>query len=356
MKDAIKKIGWAKQLKAGPPLLEGINVKAARSVDGKLEIADIPLPETTDSSVLVQTEYSAMSTGTELMVLRKGISTFLGYSGVGVVKKAGKDVDHVRVGERVVCYGAHTHAEYFQAGRHHVAPLAEHVDPQEAALSGIATIAMQGLRQADLRFGETVVILGLGIVGQLAAQIANAAAYRVIAMDLMETRCGMLEAAGGQNVCRTPEQVQERVAAETRGKGADCVLICANTKRHRLIDQALDWIRDKGKIVIVGDTNTEFERDKLFAKEAQITISRAGGPGRYDKAYEREGRDYPYGHIRWTLQRNLDEFARLLASGRLNLKPLITGVYRLEQLEEAYSNADQAPAETMGTLIRFVGE
>jgi threonine dehydrogenase-like Zn-dependent dehydrogenase len=172
-------------------------------------------------------------------------------------------------------------------------------------------------------------------------------------MDLMETRCAMLEAAGVQNVCRTPEQVKERVAEATGGKGADCVLICANTKQHRLIDQALDWIRDKGKIVIVGDTNTEFERNKLFAKEAQITISRAGGPGRYDKAYEQEGVDYPYGYIRWTLQRNLDEFARLLASGRMNLKPLITGIYRLEQLEEAYNQAERAPAETMGTLIEF---
>jgi 2-desacetyl-2-hydroxyethyl bacteriochlorophyllide A dehydrogenase len=333
--------------------MEEIDVKAARSLNGQLEIAEIPMPETTDSSVLIQTEYSAMSTGTELMVLRKGINAFLGYSAVGIVKEAGKDVDHVRVGQRIVCYGAQTHAEYFHANRNHVAPLADHVDPKEAALSGIATIAMQGLRQADLRFGETIVVLGLGIVGQLAAQIANAAAYRVIAMDLMETRCAMLEAAGVRNVCRTPEQVKERVEEATGGKGADCVLICANTKQHRLIDQALDWIRDKGKVVIVGDTNTEFERNKLFAKEAQITISRAGGPGRYDKAYEQEGLDYPYGYIRWTLQRNLDEFARLLASGRINLKPLITGIYRLEQLEEAYNQAEKAPAETMGTLIEF---
>ncbi|MEF3307018.1 zinc-dependent alcohol dehydrogenase [Paenibacillus sp. GYB003] len=328
-------------------------MKAAKSAGGRLEIADIPVPETTDSSVLVETEYSAVSTGTELMVLRKGISAFLGYSATGIVKEVGRDVDHVRVGDRIVCYGARTHADYFLANRNHIAPLAGHVDPQEAALSGIATIAMQGLRQADLRFGETVVVLGLGIVGQLAAQIANAAAYRVVAMDLMETRCAMLEKAGIANVCRSPEQVAERVGELTRGFGADCVLICANTKEHRLIDLALEWIRDKGKIVIVGDTNTEFDRNKLFAKEAHITISRAGGPGRYDKAYEEEGRDYPYGYVRWTLQRNLEEFARLLASGRLRLKPLITGVYPLERLAEAYERAGEAPAETMGTLIRF---
>ncbi|PYI53777.1 zinc-dependent alcohol dehydrogenase [Paenibacillus flagellatus] len=328
-------------------------MKAARSIDGRLEIADIPVPETTDRSVLVRTEYSAVSTGTELMVLRKGINAFLGYSATGIVKEAGAGVDHVKVGQRIVCYGAHTHADYFHASRNHVAPIADHVDPREAAFAGIATIALQGLRQADLRFGETVVVLGLGIVGQLAAQIAHAAAYRVIAMDLMETRCAMLEQAGLGDVCRSPEQLRDRVREATRGQGADCVLICANTKEHRLIDQALDWIRDKGKIVIVGDTNTEFDRNKLFAKEAHITISRAGGPGRYDADYEREGRDYPYGYVRWTLQRNLDEFARLLGSGRLNLKPLISGVYRLEQLEEAYERAKLAPAETMGLLLRF---
>ncbi|GAA3408760.1 zinc-binding alcohol dehydrogenase [Paenibacillus hodogayensis] len=329
-------------------------MKAARSLDGRLEIVDIALPETTDCSVLVQTEYSAVSTGTELMVLRKGINAFLGYSATGIVKEVGKDVDHVRVGERIVCYGAQTHAEYFNANRNHVAPLAEHVDPKVAAFSGIATIALQGLRQADLRFGETVVVLGLGIVGQLAAQIAQAAAYRVIAMDVMETRCTIAEQSGIADVCRSADQVIERVREATRGQGADCVLICANTKEHKLIDQAIDWICDKGKIVIVGDTNTEFDRNKLFAKEAQITISRAGGPGRYDTAYEQEGRDYPYGYVRWTLQRNLDEFARLLASGRMNLQPLITGMCRLEQLEDAYAQAAASPAETMGTLIEFV--
>lgn len=328
-------------------------MKAARSIDGRLEIAEIEMPVITSSSVLVETEYSAVSTGTELMVLRDGINAFLGYSATGIVREVGSDVDHVRVGQRIVCYGAHTHAEYFLAGRNHIAPIAEHVDPQEAAFAGIATIALQGLRQADLRFGETVVVLGLGIVGQLAAQIANAAAYRVIAMDPVETRCTLLERTGLSGVCRTPEQVLQRIQEATRGQGADCVLICANTKAHRLIDQALDWIRDKGKIVIVGDTNTEFERNKLFAKEAQITISRAGGPGRYDPAYEKDGHDYPYGYVRWTLQRNLDEFARLLSSGRLNLKPLVTGVYRLEELEQAYKRAGEAPEETMGTLIRF---
>lgn len=328
-------------------------MKAARSWNGQLEIADVAMPTANDCSVVVKTDYSAVSTGTELMVVRKGINAFLGYSATGIVTEAGKDIEHLKVGQRAACYGATTHAEYFLANRNHVAAVPDHVDPQEAAFAGIATIALQGLRQADLRFGESVVVLGLGIVGQLAAQIAQAAGYRVFAMDVMETRCQLTKEAGIVDVYTSADALLERVREATRGHGADCVLICANTKAHRLIDQALDWICDKGKIVIVGDTNTEFERNKLFAKEAQITISRAGGPGRYDRAYEQEGRDYPYGYVRWTLQRNLEEFIRILASGRLNLRPLITGIYRLEQLEDVYNKAEAAPAETMGTLIGF---
>jgi 2-desacetyl-2-hydroxyethyl bacteriochlorophyllide A dehydrogenase len=328
-------------------------MKAARSANGKVEIAEVPVPEMTESSVLVKTEYSALSTGTELMVLRKHINTFLGYSGTGIVKEVGSDVTNIRVGQRVACYGVPTHAEYFVANKHHVAVVPDHVDPQEAAFAGIASIAIQALRQADLRFGETVVVLGLGILGQLVGQIARAAAYRVVAVDLMEERCRMAEQSGLPTVCRSTEELVDKVCQVTDGAGADCVMICSSSKTHRLIDEGLAWIRDRGKIVIVGDTNTEFERDALYAKEANITISRAGGPGRYDPSYEREGRDYPYGYVRWTLNRNLGEFVRLLSDGLLRIKPLITGIYELENLEQVYQSSAVAPQTSMGMLIRF---
>ncbi|MFD0712596.1 zinc-binding alcohol dehydrogenase [Paenibacillus sp. GCM10027626] len=328
-------------------------MKAAKSENGKVEIVELPLPEVDASSLLVRTDYSALSTGTELMVLRKHINAFLGYSGTGVVDRVGSAVADIKPGQRVACYGVPTHAEYFVANRHHVAAIPDEIDSREAAFAGIASIAIQGMRQADLRFGETVIVLGLGILGQLAAQIAHAAAYQVIAVDMLEERCQIAEKAGIPHVCRSAEEVGGLVHQLTAGKGSDCVMICSSSKAQRLIDQGLDWIRDKGKIVIVGDTNTEFERDKLFQKEAQITISRAGGPGRYDREYEEEGRDYPYGYVRWTLNRNLSEFVRLLAGGRLNLQPLITGMYALEQIEEAYQASLQHPAVTMGQLLKF---
>ncbi|MBP1991490.1 zinc-dependent alcohol dehydrogenase [Paenibacillus eucommiae] len=329
-------------------------MKAAKSSNGQLKIVDIPMHELTKQSVLVKTDYSALSTGTELMVLGfANVEVFLGYSGTGVVEAVGEEVTHVQVGQRVACYGVPTHAEYFLANKNHVTPVPEHVDAQEAAFAGIATIGVQALRQADLRFGETIVVLGLGILGQLLAQMARAAAYRVIAVDHMEERCQLLDSTGLLTACRNGEEVKERIQQLTGGKGADAVMICASSKSHKLIDQGLEWIRDKGKIVIVGDTNTEFDRNALFAKEAQITISRAGGPGRYDTEYEQEGRDYPYGYIRWTLARNLEEFVRLLADGRLNIKPLISNIYSLEDIGLGYQQAKDDPRKTMGMLVKF---
>ncbi|WP_158560960.1 zinc-dependent alcohol dehydrogenase [Paenibacillus contaminans] len=329
-------------------------MKSAKSLNGKLTIVDIPIPEVTDQSVLVKTDYSAMSTGTELMVLGWAQSdVFLGYSATGIVQSVGKDVTHVKAGQRVACYGVPTHGEYFLGYKHHVTPVPDHVDPQEAAFAGIASIGVQALRQADLRFGETVVVLGLGILGQLIAQLARAAAFRVIAVDHMEERCDLMDSTGLLKACRNGDEVKEQLLQLTGGKGADAVLICASSKTHRLVDQGIEWIRDKGKVVIVGDTNTEFDRNALFAKEAQITISRAGGAGRYDQEYEKEGKDYPYGYIRWTMGRNLEEFVRLLADGRLNIKPLITGVYSLETMETGYRQAKEAPRETMGLMVKF---
>lgn len=328
-------------------------MRAAKSENGKAIITDIPVPEITETSVLVQTEYSVLSPGTELMVMRQNKNVFLGYSGTGIVKEVGSGVDHIQVGQRIACYGVSTHAEYFLANKHHVSVVPNDVDPQEAAFAGIASIAIQALRQADLRFGETVVVLGLGLLGQMVAQIAQASSYRVAAIDLMEERCRMAEQAGVTGVCRSANEVKELVGRLTDRAGADCVIICASSKSHRLIDQGLEWIRDRGKIVILGDTNTEFDRNALFHKEAQITISRAGGPGRYDPSYEQEGRDYPYGYVRWTLNRNLGEFVRLLAEGKLNLKPLISGIFKLEDIDQAYRTTSELPQSSMGNVIRF---
>jgi len=328
-------------------------MKAARSENGNVAIVDIDIPELTQTSLLVQTEYSALSTGTELMVVQEKLTAFLGYSATGIVREVGPGMTHIQTGQRIACYGVPTHAEYFMANKHSISVVPDHVDPQEAAFAGIGTIAIQALRQADLHFGETVVVLGLGLLGQMVAQIAQAAAYHVIGIDLIEERCRIAEQAGIHACFRSPEEVKQYINQVTGGVGADCVIICSSSKKHRLIDQGLEWIRSRGKIVIVGDTHTEFDRNALFYKEAQITISRAGGPGRYDDSYEKEGHDYPQGYVRWTMNRNLGEFVRLLSDHRLNLKPLITGIYRLEDIASVYAAIRSSPQNSMGNLIAF---
>jgi 2-desacetyl-2-hydroxyethyl bacteriochlorophyllide A dehydrogenase len=328
-------------------------MKAAKSVDGRVEFADLPMPDISEQFVLVRTDYSALSTGTELMLLRNKIDVFLGNSATGFVVDKGSEVSHVRIGQRVACYGVPTHAEYIVAPKHLVAPVPDHVDPSEAAFAGVGTIAVHALRQADLRFGESVAVIGLGILGQLIAQLADASACRVFAVDLLEERCRLLRQSGFANVYRSMEQLTEEIRLQTEGQGVDCVMICAGSKAQKQIDRSLEWVRDRGKIVIVGDTNTEFDRNLLFAKEAQISISRAGGPGRYDRAYEQDGFDYPYGYVRWTEGRNLREYIRMIAERRINVKPLITGDYRFEDIASAYRESQESPQTSLGVLIRF---
>ncbi|WP_135547807.1 zinc-dependent alcohol dehydrogenase [Paenibacillus cymbidii] len=328
-------------------------MKAAKCVAGVVEIVDVDIAAVPDSYLLVQMEYSALSTGTELMLLRNKATTMLGNSGTGVVLQAGKEVTHAQVGQRVAIYGVFAHAERVLVPKHLCVPVPAHVDPLEAAFTGVATIAVQALRQADLRFGETVVIAGLGILGQLIAQIAHAAACQVIALDLLPERCELLARTGSGYAARTTGELQAEVDRRTGGYGADCVMICAGSKTERMIDRGLEWLRDRGKIVIVGDTNTTFERNALFAKEATVTISRAGGPGRSDPNYEQKGIDYPYGYVRWTEGRNIAEFIRLLAERRLNLHPLITHQYTFGEIKEAYRQSIESPRETLGVIIRY---
>lgn len=311
------------------------------------------MPDVPDTYLLVQPDYSALSTGTELMLIRNKATTLLGNSGTGIVKQVGKEVTEASVGQRVALYGVFAHAEYVLVPKHLAAPVPDHVDPIEAAFAGVATIAIQALRQADLRFGESLVVAGLGILGQLIAQIAHASEIQVFALDLLPERCDLLAKVGAGFVANSIDDLQRTVKLNTGGQGADCVMICASSKTDRMIDTGLEWLRDRGKIVIVGDTNTTFERNALFAKEATITISRAGGPGRGDPNYEKNGIDYPYGYTRWTEGRNLAEFVRLLAEGRLQIKPLITHQYSFREIEAAYRQSIDFPRNTLGVIIRY---
>lgn len=331
-------------------------MKAIAAQQGSIVTIDAELPELRAGHVLIRLEYSAISPGTELHMAErsKDVPIILGYSAVGVIERVAEDVTKLQPGQRVACYGAPyvRHAEFLSVPVNLTAVVPDHVDPQEAAFAGLGAIAIHALRVANLTFGESSVIVGLGILGNIIAQISSAAAYTTLGLDLNAERVKMLRQNGIRHAYDNQAELVKALKDATDGIGADSVLLCASGNGEALINNSFEWIRDRGKVVIVGDLTTEFSRSKMFQKEAQVLISRAGGPGRYDSQYERENKDYPVGHVRWTEGRNTGEYIRLLAEKRINVKPLISGVYPIYCAREAYDSY-QVPTSAMGTLIQY---
>lgn len=331
-------------------------MKAVATQHGKIVIADMERAETPPGHVLIRTEYSAISPGTEMGFVTRGGDALapLGYSAVGIIEDIGADVIGLQRGQRLACYGVPyvRHAEWLNVPTNLTAVVPDHVDPQEAAFAGLGAIAVHALRVADLRFGESAIVAGLGTLGNLIVQIAGAAAIRTAGVDISTERAGMLRSQGYTHMYDDAAKLSANLSEAAGAGGADAVLLCAGGPGEALINQSLEWIRDRGKVVIVGDLSMAFSRALMFAKEAQILISRAGGPGRYDKQYELENRDYPLGHVRWTEGRNIAEYIRLLGEGRISMKPLITDIYPLERASEAYENY-RVPGKSIATLIRY---
>ncbi|MDD9269079.1 zinc-binding alcohol dehydrogenase [Paenibacillus sp. GCM10023248] len=331
-------------------------MKAVAALKGKITITELEAGPVPPGHVRVRTEYSAISPGTEMTFIRRASEQLavLGYSAVGIVEEAGADVRHLQVGQRVACYGAPyvRHAERLTVPTNLTAAVPPHVQPEDAAFAGLGAIAIHALRTADLRFGESAIIVGLGILGQLIARIASAAAYRVAGFDTNPHRAELLRQRGVECAVDNQAQLEERLAELTGGHGADSVILCAGGPGEELIDSSLRWIRDRGKIVIVGDLSTSFSRGLMFGKEAQVLISRAGGPGRYDAGYELENKDYPIGFVRWTEGRNIAEYIRLLAENQISLEGLISDTYPMERAQEAYEGYAQS-SNRMGTLLSY---
>ncbi|PTQ57334.1 MAG: putative zinc-binding dehydrogenase [Candidatus Carbobacillus altaicus] len=335
-------------------------MKAVVAHAGEADVLELAVPELRDNSVLVKTHYSAVSTGTELMLLgqsrHKAEPVYLGYSAAGEVVAVGAGVKHVGVGDRVACYGSPyvRHAEYLLVPKQLVVPIPAQVDLREAAFVGLGAIAIHALRQADLHFGEHVVIVGLGILGQIIAQVAHAAAFNVLAHDILRDRCRVLQDMGIGRASHAKEELAQMIDELTDGEGVDAVILSTQGGDEALLNQAFKWVRDRGSVLIVGDMNVAFSRELMYEKEARVLISRAGGPGRYDERYERDGHAYPIGYVRWTEHRNMYEFIRLLATNRVHLAPLFTHRAPVEEAPQFYRSLIRDERGTaLGVIIEY---
>jgi predicted dehydrogenase/threonine dehydrogenase-like Zn-dependent dehydrogenase len=283
--------------------------------------------------------------------------TPLGYSGAGVVVAVGQEVRAMSPGDRVAYAGA-PHAEYVAVNEQLVAPIPESVPFEAAAFGALGCIALHGVRSGEPTLGETAVVVGLGLVGLLAAQCARASGMRVIGIEPIAAR-RTAAAALGFDLLLDPgaeENLGRTVLAHTGGIGADAVFLCAGLRGSAVTNEALGYARDRARIVMLGDMGLALEREPLFGKELGFRVSRSYGPGRYDPAYERTGLDYPIGYVRWSEGRNLTQLMTMLGDGSLSVAPLVSGRVPVAEAPRAYRRLVEAPHEAIAIVLEYPGK
>ncbi|MBC8334521.1 MAG: bi-domain-containing oxidoreductase [Anaerolineales bacterium] len=342
---------------------------------GKAIVEEVPVPSPRAGMALIKTAASLVSAGTERMVvefaeknlvgkarsrpdlvkqvidkaLREGLlntaqAAFnkldepmaLGYSSAGTIVELGEKMDGFHVGQRVACAGGGyaVHAEYAVVPRNLLALIPDELDFESAAFATLGAIALHGFRLAEPNLGENVAVIGIGLLGLMTMQIAAAAGCRVIGIDIDPKRVKLAEQFGISACSR--DQAEAAVQAFTANRGADSVIICADTPSNDPVTLAGQIARDRANIVATGAVGLDFPRKIYFEKELSFINSRSYGPGRYDASYEEGGADYPIGFVRWTEGRNLEAVVDLLAGGKLQVESLITHRLPIERADEAY--------------------
>jgi predicted dehydrogenase/threonine dehydrogenase-like Zn-dependent dehydrogenase len=277
----------------------------------------------------------------------------IGYSGAGILVAKHPTVTDLEIGQRVSYGGEGTgHAETVTTGRYLIARVPDAVPFEHACFCTLGSIALNAVRVANLSLGDNVVVLGLGLVGQLIAQLARLQGGVVIATDLKGERVELARRLGAHHAI-PGGALREGVAAVTNGRGADCVIVAAAAKSPGPCRQALEICRDRGRIVVVGAVEMNFPWNDMYMKEIQLFMSRAYGPGSYDPAYEKQGRDYPDSYVRWTENRNMGEFLRLLAQGQVQLQPLITHEFPLDEAPSAYRTIMDPASNSLAVLLKY---
>jgi len=276
----------------------------------------------------------------------------LGYSSAGIVLEAGRGVQEFKPGDAVASAGAH--AAVVSLGRNLCACIPDGVSFEQAAYTSVAAVGLQGLRLASLTLGHRVLIIGLGLIGQICVALAKAHGCAVFATDVDPEKLALAQKMGAdQTGLGSPVDAVLKFADS---KGVDAVIITAATKSNEPIEFAADACRPRGRIVLVGVTGLNVPRAPFFKKELEFTVSSSLGPGRGDPSYEQKGIDYPIGHARWTAQRNMRTVLELMASGRLPVQELTTHRYQIEQAAEAYDLIGSKRERYLGVVVTYPGE
>lgn len=355
--------------------------------NGETTLAEVPCPINKAGHLLIKSSVTLVSAGTERMLLDFGKASMLqkarqqpdkvkmvldkvrtdglaptldavrskldqplplGYCNAGVILDSA--VPGFEPGDRVVSNG--NHAEVVRVPQNLCAKIPPNVDDESAAFTVLASIGLQGIRLAQPTLGECVAVTGLGLIGLITVQLLRAQGCRVLGIDYDSKRCALAREFGAETVDLSKGEDPIDVAAGfSRGRGVDAVIIAAATKSNEPVHQAAMMSRKRGRIVLVGVAGLELSRADFYEKELSFQVSCSYGPGRYDTEYEDKGRDYPVGFVRWTEQRNFEAVLDMMASGALDMKPLITHRYSLENAVEAYQTLSDPSA--LGILLSY---
>jgi len=360
------------------------------SKTGAIQVEEAPAPACGAGEVLIDVAYSVISTGSETSAMssgdlrarldktlelarigverlrtrglqdvlrkarvREGISAPMGYSVAGVVREVGAEVVDLAVGDRVAAGGAAYahHAELVAVPRNLVTRVPDGVELRAASFATVGAIALQGVRQAQPTLGERVAVLGLGLIGQLTAQLLAANGCRVLGFDPNPARAKLATELGAEaGVSADLEAAAERF---TRGDGLDAVIVAASTPTNGPLEQAGEIARLRGRVVVVGLVGMEVPRSLYYRKELDLRMSMSYGPGRYDPDFEERGFDYPIAHVRWSEQRNLEAILELLAGRRLRCAPLVTHRYSIDSALTAYDLITKGTEPFLGVVLDY---
>jgi predicted dehydrogenase/threonine dehydrogenase-like Zn-dependent dehydrogenase len=360
---------------------------------GKTEIVELPVPAPQSGMVLVRNAASLVSAGTERALVefagksllgkarsrpdllrqvldkarREGLlnaanaafgrleeSMPLGYSSAGTIVELGSGVQNFRVGQRVACAGGNyaVHAEYVLVPQNLLAAMPDELDFESASFTTLGAIALHGFRLAEAQLGSRVAVIGLGLLGQLAASIAQAAGCEVLGIDLDDKRVALARKRGLKAIPR--ESAEQAALSQSRGQGFDAVLVCADTESDDPVMLAGEIARDRARVVAIGAVGLKVPRRSYYAKELELIVSRSYGPGRYDPGYEEAGLDYPIGYVRWTEGRNLQAFVDLLGGDKVDVTALISHRFPIEKATQAY-DLIQSKQPFLGVVINYPG-